>query len=220
MSKKVKFVNGSLIEYDILDLVDFYDPILREPTIPWEHKKYDPKESEYLAYTMAETLVHHGGLGLSANQVGLKHRICVINMGGEIWTMFNPVILEKGLTPATYQEGCLSYPGLFLKVPRSNHIKVKFEAIYGQEVIQEFDGLTAVCIQHEIDHLDGIVYTDKVSSIKLDQAKRKVKKNLKKMKAMTKQHALLEKQETEMQKQGTIALAAKKDPDKFVYSTG
>ena len=215
----VKFYNGNLIECEIYKLVDFYDPILREPTVPWEHRKYDPKESEYLAYSLAETLKYYGGLGLSANQVGLKHRICVINMGGEIWTMFNPVILEKGLTPATYQEGCLSYPGLYLKVPRSNHIKVRFEAMYGQEVIHEFDGLTAVCIQHEIDHLDGIVYTDQVSPIKLEQAKRKVKKNLKRMKAYAEQHANLAEEEV-YEKQETITVNAKKEPEKFVYSTG
>ena len=219
MGKSVKYINGDLVEFEIFKLVDYYDSILREPTIPWEHKKYDPKESEYLAHSLAETMKYYGGLGLSANQVGLKHRICVINMGGEIWTVFNPVILEKGLTPATYQEGCLSYPGLYLKVQRSNHIKVRFEAMYGQEVIHEFDGLTAVCIQHEIDHLDGIVYTDQVSPIKLEQAKRKVKKNLKRMKAYAEQHANLAEKEV-YEKQETITVNAKKEPEKFVYSTG
>ena len=220
MGKSVKYINGDLVEFEIFKLVDYYDSILREPTIPWEHKKYDPKESEYLAHSLAETMKYYGGLGLSANQVGLKHRICVINMGGEIWTMFNPVILEKGLTPATYQEGCLSYPGLYLKVPRYDHIKVKFEATYGQEVIQEVDGLTAVCIQHEIDHLNGIVYTDKVSPIKLDQAKRKVKKNLKRMKEISAQQELMGAQEQVYQKQDTITINSKNEPEKFVYSTG
>jgi tRNA A37 methylthiotransferase MiaB len=114
-----------------------------------------------------------------------------------------------------------------LKLKRPSHIKVKFQAIGGQEVEQEFDGLTAVCIQHEIDHLNGIMYTDKVSSIKLDQAKRKVKQNLKKMRAYAEQHA----QQLEMQEQTpqieepkiNILPAAepqKNKPEKFVYNVG
>lgn len=214
MSRMVKYYNGNLIEYEILKLVDFYDPILRQPTEIWEHKKYDPKESEFLAFSLAETLRHLGGIGLSANQVGLKHRVCVVNMGGEIWTMFNPVIVDHGLQLAEYSEGCLSYPGLYLKVPRYNHIKVKFQAMYGQDVEHEFDGLTSVCVQHEIDHLDGKVYTDLVSPIKVDQAKRKVKKNLKKMKALVHQKQL---EEFLQEHQPT---EPKNKPETFVYSTG
>lgn len=222
----VKYYNGNLIEYEIFKLVDFYDPILRKPTVPWEHFKHDPKESEYLAFSLAETLKELGGIGLSANQVGLKHRVCVINMGGEIWTLFNPVIIEHGLAPAEYSEGCLSYPGLYLKVPRYNHIKVKFQATYGQEVVQEFDGLTAVCVQHELDHLDGIVYTDKVSPIKLEQAKRKVKKNLKKLKAYAQQQKMLEMMQEVQKKQENYPRIpepekiTKETPEKFVYNIG
>jgi peptide deformylase len=102
-------------------------------------------------------------------------------MGKEAWIMFNPVIVEKSTTKADYSEGCLSYPGLYLKIGRSDHVKVRFQAIGGQFLEKEMDGLTAVCVQHEIDHLDGIRYTDLVSPIKLDQAKRKVKTTLKKM---------------------------------------
>lgn len=213
----VKYYNGELVEYEILKLVDFYDPILRQPTIPWDHFKYPPKESQSLAFSMAETLTTLGGIGLSANQVGLKHRLCVINMGNEIWTMFNPVIIDHNLTPATYSEGCLSYPGLYLKVPRYNHIKVKFQATYGQEVIQEFDGLTAVCVQHEIDHLDGIMYTDKVSPIKLEQAKRKVKKNIKKIKEFNNQRKLMA--ELEQLQELQTAKSQEKTPAIFQYST-
>jgi len=225
MSKMVKFYNGNMIECEIFKLVDFYDPILRQPTIAWDHKKHDPKQSEYLAFSLAETLKHLGGIGLSANQVGLNHRVCVLNMGGEIWTLFNPKIVDHGLEPATYQEGCLSYPGLYLKVPRYNYIKVKFQAVYGQDVVQDFDGLTAVCVQHELDHLDGIVYTDKVSSMKLEQAKRKVKKNLKKMKAFVEQQRMMKAmQETDdefkLQPPPKVQENSENKSSKFVYSTG
>jgi peptide deformylase len=230
MGKLVKYYNGNLIEYDILKLVDFYDPILRQPTIPWIHKDHAPKDCEYLAFSMVETLKELGGIGLSANQVGLRHRICVINMGDEIWTMFNPVIVDHGMTPSRYSEGCLSYPGLYLKVPRYDHIKVRFQATYGQDIEQEFDGLTAVCVQHEIDHLNGIMYTDRISPIKLEQAKRKVKKNLKNMKKFQmQQDALDSQQEMKVEKplpsptinilDAPIDIQDNK-PKAFVYSTG
>ena len=226
MSKMVKYYKGDLVEYEILKLVDFYDPILRQPTVP---VKFDTLEEQkrvaYLSFSLCETLGELQGLGLSANQVGLKERICAINMGSEIWVLINPEIIEKSETPTEYGEGCLSYPGLYLKLKRPDHIKVKFQAIGGQVVEHEFDGLTAVCIQHEIDHLDGILYTDKISPIKLDQAKRKVKQNLKKMRAYASQQAqALETQEqipqVEEPKISILPAAEtqKNKPEKFVYN--
>ena len=229
--KRVKVVNGDLIEYEIHDLVDYYDPILRQPTKPFVFTGTGDnlKESEYLAYSLAETLGELQGIGLSANQVGLPWRICALNMGKEIWTMFNPEIIYKSEVLNTeFQEGCLSYPGLYLKIPRPNNIKVRFQAIGGQFVEQEFDGLTAVCIQHELDHLDGKVYTDLVSPIKLDQAKRKVKKNLKKIKRASLELARNQKVEPQKQESPKIDIKIgqpevknkQKLPEKFVYNVG
>lgn len=183
MAKNVKYYNGHLIEFDILQLVDFYDPILRKPTTPYVFTDEKSKDrASYIGFSLAETLSELQGLGLSANQVGLDVRVCALNMGNQIWTLFNPEIIERSEETFTeYAEGCLSYPGLYLKIPRHKKIKVRFQAIGGQFVEQEFDGLTAVCLQHELDHLDGIVYTDKVSPIKLDMAKRKVKSTIKRM---------------------------------------
>jgi peptide deformylase len=179
MGKIVKYRDGMLVEYEILKLVDFYDPILRTPTIPYNFSTR--KDAEYIAYSLVETMSHYGGLGLSANQVGLKDRVCVINMGENAWVLFNPEIIETSGKIADFQEGCLSYPGLYVKCNRLDHIKVRFQAVGGQFLEQEFDGLTAVCVQHELDHLDGIVYTSRISPINLEKAKRKVKPNLKKM---------------------------------------
>jgi len=227
----IKYYKGNLIEFEILKLVDFYDSILREPTVPVKFDTLEEqKRASYVAFSLAETLSEMQGLGLSANQVGLKERICVINMNTEIWTMINPEIIERSETPADYAEGCLSYPGLYLKLNRPDHIKVRFQAIGGQVVEKEFDGLTAVCIQHEIDHLDGKMFTTQVSSIKLEQAKRKVKKNLKKMRRFNEQYAKSQQvveQETPKQEieynQPTIKIvndpapAPAKQPEKFVY---
>jgi len=183
MNKKVKYINGNLVEYAVLPLVDYYDDILKQPTIPFDFNTRN--DSEFIAYTLAESLEYHHGLGLSANQIGLRERVCAVNMGSEAWIMFNPQIIERSETKANYSEGCLSYPGLFLKIGRSDHIKVRFQAMGGQFVEKEIDGLTAVCVQHEIDHLDGIRYTDLVSPIKLEQAKKKIKKTLKRMQRIT-----------------------------------
>lgn len=181
----VKYYNGNLIQYEVFKLVDYYDDVLRTPTIPWDFNSRPTAEAESLAFSLAETMSKYEGLGLSANQVGLKDRVCAVNMGTQAWVMFNPYIIEKSETLAQYSEGCLSYPGLYLKIPRSNSVKVRFQTAGGDFIEKDMDGLTAVCVQHEIDHLDGIRYTDQVSPIKLDQAKRKVKSTLKKIKAYT-----------------------------------
>lgn len=228
MTKMVKYYKGELVEFELLQLVDFYDPILREPTVPVKFETpEDYKKANYLSFSLAETLVDLQGLGLSANQVGLKERICAINMGNEVWVMINPEIIESSGEAAEYSEGCLSYPGLYLKLKRPNHIKVRFQAVGGQFVEQEFDGLTAVCVQHEIDHLNGIVYTDLVSPIKLDMAKKKVKQNLKKMRAYALQQAKMQQGQELPNKQPDSApkisilpatQTEKKTPEKFVYN--
>ena len=185
MPKMIKLYKGDLVEYEVYKLVDYYDPILRQPTVPFKFESVeDNKRAHYIAFSMAETLGTLEGLGLSANQVGMNERFCAINMGHEVWTMFNPQIISHSLVPSKYQEGCLSYPGLYLKVPRWDAITVRFQAINGEFVEKEFTGLTAVCIQHELDHLDGVLFTNKVSQINLERAKRKVKKNLKQMKSL------------------------------------
>lgn len=190
MARQIKYVDGNLIEYEVLKLVDFYDPILRKPTEKYDFNAFNAiKDAEFLAYSLAETMQKYGGLGISANQVGINKRVCAVAAEETIWVMFNPEIVEKSLTNSKFSEGCLSYPGLYIKIPRAETVKVRFQAIGGQIVEKEVSGLTSVCIQHELDHLDGIVYTDKVSPIKLDQAKRKVKKNLKRMQRLTLQEA-------------------------------
>jgi peptide deformylase len=188
MSRTLKYINGSLVEYEIFKLVDFYDPILRKPAELFEFTDENSlRQANFYGYSLSETLQKLEGLGLSANQVGINKRICVVNMSDKNWVMFNPVIINRSQELSTFSEGCLSYPGLYLKIPRASSVTVRFQAMNGQWVEQQVDGIAAVCVQHELDHLDGVVYTDKVSPIKLDQAKRKVKKTLKNMSRVTMQ---------------------------------
>jgi len=235
MAKIVKYREGSLVEYEIYKLVDFYDPILRQPTIPVKlETAADRKNADTVALSLAETLGKSQGLGLSANQCGRTERMFAINMGEQIWTLINPEIVAKSDTFSDMAEGCLSYPGLYLKLKRPDNIKVKFQAINGEWIEQEFDGLTAVCVQHEIDHLDGKIFTDYVSPIKLDQAKKKVKQNLKRWKKYIEQQELIQRQMAKQQIQpviekqepkiqilggtGALNFEAPKEPEKFVYN--
>lgn len=191
MSKKIKYVDGNLVEYEILNLVDSYDPILRKPTIPIDFETMTGNQVSYLSMSMMETLSALKGLGLSANQVGLSHRMFALNMGDKIWCLINPVVLEKSFVKTKYKEGCLSFPGLFLEIGRPNSVTVEFQTASGSKMVQTFDGLTATCVQHELDHLDGIVYTDLVSPIKLQKAKEKARVHGRKVKRWAKQQALV-----------------------------
>jgi peptide deformylase len=219
MAKQLRYHKGDLIEYEVYKLVDFYDPILRKPTKPIKlETTEDMRKAESIMHSMSETMQKYGGLGLSANQIGLDCRVCSINMGDSVWIMFNPEIIDRSLAIQNqYSEGCLSYPGLYLKIPRSEKITVRFQAVGGQFVEKEFSGLTAVCIQHELDHLDGIVYTDKVSPIKLDMAKKKVKQNLKKIKKIS--TPTTEALPTSTQEQVQQTVKPQESVGEFVYKT-
>jgi peptide deformylase len=179
-TKKLKFIDGNMVEYEIYDLVDKYDSILYKPTEKFNFTNPQIRP-HYLAMSLVETMVKYDGVGLSANQVGLPYQVCVINMGKTAYVLFNPVITNS-LGISNLKEGCLSFPGLFLKIPRAEAVTVESYDFLGNKVIQSFDGMAAVCIQHEIDHLNGICYTKKVSSLTLEREKKKIKKNLKIMK--------------------------------------
>ena len=235
--KLVKYINGELVEYEIRDLVDFYDPILRKPTMRVNVEQMNPNDLVHYIYSMAMMMEHYGNaLGLSANQVGWPIRMCAINLGNQNVVLINPEIIEATEPTLSYAEGCVSYPGLYIKVPRSQHIKIKYQTPSGKWLEQEFDGLTAICVQHEIDHLDGIVYTDKVSPITLDKAKRKIKTNLKKIKKFEKSR-IQQQKITSKEQEATPKpvepqvlelpqiivpeeLQAQKPIESFVYKTG
>lgn len=189
MAKKIKFVDGEMIEYDVLKLVSKYDPILREPTKEIDFDKVPGKTVSYMAMSLMESLEHYDGLGLSANQVGIGARMCAVNVLDEskIYCLINPKVINKSDTFNEFNEGCLSFPGLFLKIKRPSWVEIEFQAINGQKIQKQFEGIFATCVLHELDHLDGIVYTDLVSRMKLEQAKRKVKQNLKRIKRIKEQ---------------------------------
>lgn len=136
-----------------------------------------------LIKNMTHTMYESNGIGLAATQVDIHERIIVIDISEEkndLIVLINPDILKK-IGSQEYQEGCLSVPQIFEKVERFEKIKVKALNQDGKYFELEADGLLSVCIQHEIDHLDGKVFVDYLSSLKRNRIKSKlikVKKRL------------------------------------------
>jgi len=164
------------MEYNmILDLVSSNDPILREeiPDFDFANPPCDPIQ---LAKDLTETMISNNGLGLSANQCGLRHRVFVMN-GNPVYACFNPRIVDQTDTNIILlDEGCLSFPNLYLKVKRPRTIKVRFTQPNGETVTQKFDGITARCFLHELDHLNGVVFTSKVNTYYLEKGMKYKKK--------------------------------------------
>ena len=127
---------------------------------------------------MFETMYEHEGIGLAAPQVGVLNRVITIDIEGDKTNqvvLINPEILEsEGETGI--EEGCLSIPGHRALVPRKEKVKVKALNRQGEEVIYDADGLFAICIQHEIDHLNGVLFVDHISALKRQRIKEKMQK--------------------------------------------
>ena len=185
MGKKVKYIGGNLIEFEILKLVDKYDPILTTPTQDIDFEVMKGMEVASMSMSLMETLNKMNALGLAANQVGLKYSMFALNVGKQIMGFINPKILAVSETKSDYKEGCLSFPGLLLSIKRPEWVEIEFYGVSGEKREQRFDGLTATVIQHEIDHLRGIRFVDLVPKMVLEREKAKIKSNMRKMKRMT-----------------------------------
>lgn len=114
-----------------------------------------------ICISMVDTMNVNNGVGLAANQVGILKRIVVIKDGEEDKVMINPEIVEYSQEICDMKEGCLSIPDTFLDIQRPETIKVKYRNMKGKPHFETYSGLTSRIIQHEIDHLDGIVMVDK-----------------------------------------------------------
>ncbi|WP_337883005.1 peptide deformylase [Chromobacterium haemolyticum] len=127
---------------------------------------------------MFETMYEAKGIGLAATQVDFHHRLVVMDISeerNERRVFINPEILSKD-GETVYEEGCLSVPGIYDKVTRAEHVKVRALGRDGKPFELEADGLLAICIQHEIDHLDGKVFVEYLSQMKQTRIKTKLKK--------------------------------------------
>ena len=152
---------------------------LRQVSLPVE--KID-KEEQNLMNDMLETMYDAKGIGLAAIQIDVPKRIIVLDISkseNEKKPMFfvNPLIINKDLNLTTYEEGCLSVPDQFAEIDRPSKCEVEYLDYNGNKKSLKANGLLATCIQHEIDHLEGILFIDYLSKLKKSMILKKLSKN-------------------------------------------
>ena len=155
--------------------------ILREKSLPID--KVDP-DVQKLIDDMLETMYAAPGIGLAAIQIGIPKRVIVLDIAQKDGQknpicFINPEIIEKSKNNLTYEEGCLSVPGQFAEIDRPDKCYVKYLDYYGQPKEIKAEGMLATCIQHEMDHLEGILFIDYLSKLKKSMIIKKLSKNKK-----------------------------------------
>lgn len=155
-----------------MKLIKHPDPILTQSATPWLFEnKTNFNQAAQAEQDMISLMKQSNGIGLAAPQVGLLKRVFVMRtQDGREFGVFNPVIIEVNNEKELGDEGCLSFPDLWLKVERSTSLIAKYLDNTGQERIIQLEGLDARCFLHELDHLDGICFTDGLSPLKLAMA--------------------------------------------------
>ncbi len=162
----------------LLPILEFPDPRLRTRAQPVERVDANLRK---LIDDMFETMYAAPGIGLAATQVNVHKRLLVLDVSEsrrEPLALINPEIIERQGVEET-EEGCLSVPGVYDKVTRADRIRVRALNREGQQVEMQADGLLAVCIQHEIDHLDGKLFVDYLSELKRTRIRKKLEKERK-----------------------------------------
>jgi peptide deformylase len=161
----------------ILRIYHYPEPVLKQPAAPVASIDDDLRQ---LAADMAETMYAAPGVGLAAPQVGIGKRLIVLDCAGkdeppQLVTAINPEILAR--EGETFEEeGCLSVPGYYARVERAAKVRVRYLDLDGESRELEAEGLWAACFQHEIDHLDGVLFVDHLSPLKKSLFRKKYKK--------------------------------------------
>lgn len=150
----------------VLDIVLWPDTRLTETCVQIEEVT---DVIRTLAHDMLDTMYAAKGRGLAASQVGAMHRVFVMDVGwkegkSDPLICINPMLSEIGEDRATMEEGCLSIPGVLAEVNRPSQVQLVWSSLEGARYVQSFDGFGAACVQHELDHLDGIVTLDHLSA--------------------------------------------------------
>jgi peptide deformylase len=162
----------------IKPLIILPDPLLRQVSTPIERVD---AELQKLADDMLETMYEAPGIGLAAIQVGVPRRLLVIDVSKEgedkrPLVFINPEIITSSDERSVYEEGCLSIPDYYAEVERPAMVTVKSIDREGKEQLTEADGLLATCLQHEIDHLNGVLFIDHISRLKREMVIKKFTK--------------------------------------------
>ncbi len=156
-----------------MNLVNQTDQILKE-RMP-EFTNFGD-EAAQLEVELVEAMIRFGGIGLAANQVGLRQRVYAAYIDGRALALFNPEIITVSVEMTKITEGCLSFPNLTLDVERPKLCDIKFQDATGKSHTITLDGYDARCAMHEIDHLNGVVFTAKVSRLHLSMRRKKAAK--------------------------------------------
>ncbi len=158
-----------------LNILEFPDPRLR--TVAKPVTDFDAQLAT-LINDMRETMYAASGIGLAATQVDVHQRLLVMDVStdqNEFQVFINPDIIERdGIQ--THEEGCLSVPGIYANVKRAEQITVRAQNVDGETFEQQLEGLAAVCLQHEMDHLQGKLFVDYLSPLKRAMVKKKLEK--------------------------------------------
>jgi peptide deformylase len=160
----------------VLNILEFPDPRLRTVAKAVEHVDDTVRK---LIDNLIETMYEASGIGLAATQVNVHRRVLVIDVSEERdspRTFINPQITILDDTLGEYDEGCLSVPGFYEEVHRPRRVRVDYLDREGAPNSEELDGLGAICIQHEIDHLEGKLFVDYLSPLKRQRIRRKLEK--------------------------------------------
>ena len=171
---------------EICTLIESTNPLLR---IKLSECSSD-LDREKVESQLIDSMKHYQGIGLSANQVGIMERVFIMYSDvkkRETITCFNPEITSYSDTEILMEEGCLTYPGLWLKVKRPDGIEVQYEDKTGEIQHQAMFGLECRIFLHEYDHMEGTDFTKKVSKIRLDRAKKRLSKMVKRSKLVENQ---------------------------------
>lgn len=158
-----------------MQLVKHNDPILTTPCqeFDFSNPPFDPIQ---FALNLTKFMYDCNGIGLAANQVGVPYRVFAMRGQPENFVCYNPKIVQPSEMTIELEEGCLTYPGLLVKITRPQHIRVRFTVPNGETMTKQFTGLTARTFQHELDHLNGIIFYNKANRYHRDTALRKWKK--------------------------------------------
>ena len=159
------------------------DPILRKKSDPLDQVDNEVRK---LLKDMLETMYDAPGIGLAAVQIGILKRIVVIDISKdekkkEPLFLVNPEIIYRSKETSVYEEGCLSLPSQFAEIERPAKCSLKYIDFNGKEKKLEAEGLLATCIQHEVDHLDGVLFIDYLSKLKKDMILKKLTKHKKEL---------------------------------------
>lgn len=148
-----------------LDILTDPNPELRTVSAPVAEERFGTPELKAFGAQMIEAMIDDNGIGLAAPQVGVHDRMIVVTMNNQPAVYVNPEIISRSAALFDFEEGCLSVPGVFGLVERHKKVKVRARTLEGLPVQLSLKQLNAVIFQHEIDHLDGVLFTDKVKRL-------------------------------------------------------